>query len=484
MTSKHFAVVAMAAVLGVLPGSAQNASDLLQKGLHLQEAAGDVDGAIVFFRQVVNSASATNKPLAAQAQYQLVLCMLQKGDRAAAEKELAALENNFPSMPDLIEKAKKLIPGSAALLAAPWGDGEYAQLNIKRDGAATGEYLYYSVDPWTATVNDQEAKYDWNSQFLPALVLHWELKTRSSRHSINLTVDRDTLRPVEWTRGRDHYVSRPNYATDDALGDPLVTPFNGPATDAEVTVFLMRRLPLAVGFKTTLPVSSNTPGPVQMELAVTGMESVQTPAGKFNCYKVQFASIGQTFWIGAEGARPLVKFQSGGVEAELVKTWGPENPLAAMQAMVEKAGATLGFGVRQPGGVVTGSIRFHDTNWWMTFKMRKIHTSAGEIAEGLQRRLKERIDERHLNPTYDLKLRPESLQTKAVGGQQVLSALLDYRTGPLTAKEDTPVQDETLYVYWIQSGEFLVEFQDDRQRDEIPTQRWRMEPVLGAIRIP
>ena len=64
-----------------------------------------------------------------------------------------------------------------------------------------------------------------------------------------------------------------------------------------------------------------------MELAVTGIESVVTPAGKFNCYKVSFAAIGQTFWIGVEGARPLVKFQSGTVEAELVKVWGPENPV-------------------------------------------------------------------------------------------------------------------------------------------------------------
>jgi hypothetical protein len=51
MTGKHFAVAAIAALLMSSTGNAQNASDLLQKGLHLQEAAGDVDGAIVFFRQ-------------------------------------------------------------------------------------------------------------------------------------------------------------------------------------------------------------------------------------------------------------------------------------------------------------------------------------------------------------------------------------------------------------------------------------------------
>jgi hypothetical protein len=91
MTSKQFAVAAILVLQLTSLGSAQSASELLQKGLHLQEAAGDVDGAILFFRQVISSAVATNKPLAAQAQYQLVLCMLQKGDREAARKELAAL---------------------------------------------------------------------------------------------------------------------------------------------------------------------------------------------------------------------------------------------------------------------------------------------------------------------------------------------------------------------------------------------------------
>ncbi len=135
--------------------------------------------------------------------------------------------------------------------------------------------------------------------------------------------NRDTMRPVDDTVGQP---PNPDFSSNDDLGDTLATPFAGPATDVEQSVFLMRRLPLAVGFKTTLPVTSNQFSPTQMQLSVTGIETVQTSAGKFNCYKVSFAGIGQTFWIGVEGARPLVKFRSGSVEAELVKVWGAENP--------------------------------------------------------------------------------------------------------------------------------------------------------------
>jgi hypothetical protein len=50
--------------------------------------------------------------------------MLQKGDRASASQELEALPRNFPEQPDLFARARKLIPGSAALLPVPWGEGE------------------------------------------------------------------------------------------------------------------------------------------------------------------------------------------------------------------------------------------------------------------------------------------------------------------------------------------------------------------------
>ena len=91
-----------------------------------------------------------SQPIAAQTQYQLVLCMLQKGDRAAATHELDLLTRNFPDQQDFIAEARKLIPGASTLLGATWTDGEASQLNIKRDGQFTGEYLYYAAMPWQA----------------------------------------------------------------------------------------------------------------------------------------------------------------------------------------------------------------------------------------------------------------------------------------------------------------------------------------------
>ena len=474
MTTKHIVAAAIAALLLSVPGGAQSASDLLQKGIHAQEAAGDLDSAILIFRQVVNSAS-SNKALAAQAQYQLVLCMLQKGDRAAASKELAALERNFPEMPDLVSKARKLIPGTAALLPEPWGESECAQLNIKREGVETGEYMYYCADARLNALSEFERKMEAqrpNSSYPRTSGFKWELKTRNSTRSISVWVDRDTMRPS----------GKPDFSSDDDLGDALAAPFAGPATDVEQSVFLMRRLPLAVGYETTLPVTSYRFSPSQMELAVTGIETVQTPAGKFNCYKVSFGDLGQTFWIGVEGARPLVKFQSGSVEAELVKVWGTENLLAPLESVVRAAGAKLADQRTGPGNMVSAHLEIPNFDRWLYVTLRKIHTPPAEIAQALRRAMTETIDGRRWYPDYDDKVRPGSVQTRLIGGQQALSCLLDYSAGPVS--DPNPDNRKTHYYVWIGTENAIVELRADMARSEVGVFRWQYDPIIDAVRIP
>jgi hypothetical protein len=482
MTTKHIVAAAIAALLLSVPGSAQSASDLLQKGIHAQEAAGDLDSAILIFRQVVNSAS-TNKALAAQAQYQLVLCMLQKGDRAAASKELAALERNFPEMQDLVAKARKLIPGMAALLPEPWGESECAQLNIKREGVATGEYLYYSADAWANTVDENRRKVAaaLKTPYPQAIGFKWELKTKNSTRSILVWADRDTMRPVD--NDTTGHPDNPDFSSNDDLGDTLATPFAGPATDVEQSVFLMRRLPLAVGYKTTLPVTSNQFSPSQMELAVTGIETVQTPAGKFNCYKVSFTGIGQTFWIGVEGARPLVKFRSGSVEAELVKVWGAENLLASLEAVVQAAGGKEYVRLTGPGNLVSAYYTgLYNRPLHVT--IHKIYTPPAEIAQALQRAMAEEIDEHAWNPDLAYKVRAGTLQTRLIGGQQALSCLLDHQDGPLTPPESSKENLRTTYAVWIGKENAIVELWGEVARSQVGTFRWRFDPIIDAVRIP
>lgn len=483
MITQRFAAVVMATLLLAGAAHAQSAADLLQKGIHAQETVGDLDGAIQIFRQVVASPN-TNKQLAAQAQYQLVLCVLQKGDRPGANQELQLLEKNFADQPDLIEKARKLIPGSNALLPAPWLDGELEQLNIKREGLFTGEMLTYSADPWRNTVAEPSRSQPHDATLPNSVFLRWELTTANSVRSIQSRVERDTLRPLD---------KQPEMRSNDVLGDTTATPFLGPATDPEESVFTIRRLPLAVGYKTTIPVTSGLPIPAQMELSVAGIEAVQVPAGKFNCYKVSFPKMGQTLWIAVDGSRPLVKFQSGDVDAELVKVWGAGNPLDSALEFVKAAGWFTVGSVIGPGP--SGSARIGsetDRNGFLMGRtsdvlIRRIHTPASEIALALDQSVAEIVG----HPGYHgglnavSSIRPGSRQTRLINGQQAEIVLVDFvsdsgHDGVVTRSRVTD------YCAFIQTENNIIEFRSSffNGDNELAVFRWLFDPILATAKIP
>jgi hypothetical protein len=487
MTTRSLAAALLAAFFAVgaasVPARAQSIEDLIQKGIYAQETLGDLDGAIRIYRQATNSQNCTitmmgtscHKPAAAaQAQYQLVLCMLQKGDRAAAAHELDLLTRDFPDQQDFINRARKLIPGASTLLAPTWADGEASQLNIKRDGVSTGEYLYYSATPWRNTVPDQNRDPARNRPAADnalAIYLGWELVTNSTR-SVVIKVDRDTMRRTPLYDLNNQ--TQASFDSDDVLGDASAAPFAGPAIDTDALVFRMRVLPLAVGYKTTVSILPFLLGhgvSKPVELAVAGVETVQTVAGKFNCYKVVFASLGQTFWIGVDGARPLVKFQSGNVEAELVKVWGPSVFDDAL-VFLKTAGwsvADVRTDWQGPNGQATASspeAPFRKEG--VSIQMRRIYTPSADIERALQ----QACDDEVKNWTGS-KVRPRSVQTRLVAGHPSLSCIIDNG-------------NNTNLGIWIGTESMILRFNgySSGQGSELAVWRWMFEPVLDTIKLP
>jgi hypothetical protein len=97
----RFTAVAVAALALAASGAAQTAAEQLQKGIYLQDTAGDLDGAIEVYRQVVRS-WAGERTLAATAQYRLGLAYLQKGELDGASREFQTLALHYPEHKDLI----------------------------------------------------------------------------------------------------------------------------------------------------------------------------------------------------------------------------------------------------------------------------------------------------------------------------------------------------------------------------------------------
>jgi hypothetical protein len=99
-------ILAVALAAGQTPAQTQpTAAELLQKGIYAQETAGDLDGAIKIYRQIVDS-HPIQREIAAQAQYRLGMTLLDKGDAAAASQEIQRLGWDFPDYKELIASAK------------------------------------------------------------------------------------------------------------------------------------------------------------------------------------------------------------------------------------------------------------------------------------------------------------------------------------------------------------------------------------------
>lgn len=108
MTNKFMAAIVLAA-LALLPARSQSVSDLLQRGIYAQQAAGDLDSAIQLFRQAVNS-TAPSRTLAAQALFHMGSAQAAKGDLGAAAQTFRELIDRYPEQRDLAGRLQQYLP--------------------------------------------------------------------------------------------------------------------------------------------------------------------------------------------------------------------------------------------------------------------------------------------------------------------------------------------------------------------------------------
>src|SRR5262245_14387569 len=110
----RFGLAVCLAALAAVPGLAQTATELLQKGIFAQETEGNLDNAILIYRQIVNSAPA-QRDIAAQAQYRLAQALLQKGDLTNAATEFSKLARDYSDYKNLISNMAALARTRVAL---------------------------------------------------------------------------------------------------------------------------------------------------------------------------------------------------------------------------------------------------------------------------------------------------------------------------------------------------------------------------------
>jgi hypothetical protein len=295
------------------PAAPASPSELIEKGIYNEETKGDLDSAIAIYQQLVAEAN-VNQSLAAQAQFRLGQCYLKKNRSAEAMAAFEKLISDFPNEKELVAKAREYLPGKFVLGPVPWVDGERLQINMTLPTGGDMGTVEYRAD-LVQNVNGRKI---------------WRVGARlmAGPQSVSsVDADAETFLPLtsHWKHsmlGEVSAVYRAGEVEIKRVGStqPTITPIEGTVMDNEEAMHAMRRLPLQVGYKTTLPIISTLGGSILIPigLEVLAKETVEVPAGKFDCFKVHLGLVNQDFWFSDDAHRYLVKFEAGPVTAQLV----------------------------------------------------------------------------------------------------------------------------------------------------------------------
>jgi hypothetical protein len=287
-------------------------SELLEKGIYAEETKGDLDSAIALYQQLIAEAK-TNASLAAQAQLRIGQCLLKKNRPAQAAEAFQQLIRDYPNEKEAVARAREYLPTDLPLGPVSWVDGERLRLRLTLQTGVAFGVSEYRAD---LVKSDGQA--------------FWRVGARVSAGGGRQTyscVDTEpaNLRPIRsrWNHslfGDVSAVYKPDEVELQRAGNPkpVKVALSTPVIDNEEFIYVMRLLPLKVGYKTNAQIFStiaNSTTPVSLE--VIGKETVKVPAGKFDCFKVRL-SVGQVFWYSADERRYLVKYDIGSLIGELV----------------------------------------------------------------------------------------------------------------------------------------------------------------------
>ncbi len=306
--------VLLAVVAMPLSASAQTTSDLFEKAVYADETAGNLDEAIELYGQVLAKAKVTSS-LAAEAQYRLGLCFEKQDKPKEAREAFQAVVDNFPQEAKFVTLAKKHLPRALELLPVPWLDEQQLHMTIE---LLTGKEIGTQIFSIFAAKDNGQPVWRCSNRVFVNL--------NDSNSYSEVFCKKQSFAPLKsfWKHtllGQAEATYTEGKVSIDILGRdrPVEQDFSVPGYDNEQCMQLFRRLPLEVGFHTEIPVIATLMGNViPLELDVHKKETITTPVGKFECYRLEL-NIGQTIWISDDANRYVVRFEAGGVSANLTK---------------------------------------------------------------------------------------------------------------------------------------------------------------------
>ena len=430
--------------------SISSISELLEKGIYTEETVGDLDKAISIYAEVIERAKA-NHLLAARAQYKIGQCLLKQGKKADATAAFEKLISDFPNAKELVAKAKKHVPNQAELTLGkvPWKDGEFMQLSMKLGGGKRVGAMIWSVE---------SAKSDGKDVCRTTLHRYAGMMGYGVSH---VEADPSTCRPIKSVLRNS---AMGNAETEYTPTEAVVTTWNAMEKksvhktkldkvyyDQEQACQILRRLPLAEGYKGVLPLFIPL-GSVKMNIRfeVAGKETLEVPAGKFECYKVPLPTINQTLWYSTDANRYLVQLEVPGAAIIELEQLGLNKPGEMRTCKNDELG--LSFSV-PAGWYFYDATTTNYFNVWEyclldpeeiainSLRISKVAKDNAKQAESDDKKTAQSLAEKDVaartKELKDYKVRADSWKEFTVGGLPAVSVICDYLAGKQKKTEYT-----------------------------------------------
>jgi len=474
------ALLLITALLGLAPAAFADATltEMLELGIYSEETKGDLPAAIKLYEQIVSEADA-GQALAAQAQFRLATCYHKQGDYAAATAAFEKLARDFPGQKELVALAKEYLADGGALLPAPWADHEELRYDVR---LGTGLKMGFGRFAIHSGMNGDRKVWHLQNQIIGG--------AQSWSH---VEVDAATFKPIHsvWKISVIG-IADTTYTADGAdvrmNGQDAAkhVDLTGPAYDNEEAIQLIRRLPLAPGYTTTLTILASISGGniIPVPLSVGEVETITVPAGTFDCYPVTL-KVGpndQNFWYSTDEHRYLVKLTANGANIELtgITTNDGTEPATYRDPV-------FGFSVTVPAGwfanrtegsdeTQRSTVRLLDANGTGVTQV-KVQSQSRFTAEdltSLQTFADHQIEQarKHVN---NLKLHSDSPQELTVAGQPAIGIVADF-TDPPSPKP------QTMHVVWALLDGNVVEIWSATAAEDFDAFQSQFDAVVASFR--
>jgi hypothetical protein len=391
MFQRIFFNIFLSVIIGFVPsGSASSTAEMLEKAIYEEETVGNLDAAIEIYSDIVADSDA-DRPFVAQALYRLGQCQLKSGQESDAQSTFRKLVDLYPDQADWAAKARAHLPepavakepSDAALPVgpAPWPDGELLRFVVKLpEGRPIGD-LTYSARSVTAA-----GRPAWRMETFLALP-----KPELAKY-VYVDSDRDTFEPL----GTRFYHSQIGSLSAEYAGSERRIMMNRPGGtpepftqklpdvtyDNEQILYLLRRLPLKLGYEDTFLVTGRPGVTATAAVRVRAIETVTVPAGTFDCFRLEVGVPPhvETQFISTDPNRYIVKVVNPEITVELIEI----TKLSKGPSKFEEPRTGISLIVPAGWDVMDSAFRFAEHEFFLVIFAPGMKVKAAAIAQKLE----------------------------------------------------------------------------------------------------